>query len=164
MKLPSHIRAFLQSHDTLTLATTGPDGRPHAAAVFYALDESDRLLFLSAQTSRHSQNIVHTAQVAGTVQADGQRWSEIRGVQLEGTARLLEEAGEVAAGATAYLARFSFLLEFKSLLQSHSSPANGLTGIHRALQDSRLYELRPRWVRMIDNTRGFGHKEEYPTQ
>lgn len=142
----------------MTLATVGPDGAPQAAAVFYAADEDLNLYFLSSPTSRHSQNLARTPRVAATVHADGQAWQAIRGLQIEGTARQVDGARALAHAARVYAGRFEFL---KGLLGA--GDAGGPAVLAGPVASSRFYVLRPTWMRLIDNTQGFGYKEELST-
>ncbi|MCS6843767.1 MAG: pyridoxamine 5'-phosphate oxidase family protein [Caldilineales bacterium] len=153
--LHERLAAFLAAHNTMTLATVGPDGAPQAAAVFYAADEDLNLYFLSSPSSRHSQNLALRPRVAATIQADGQAWQSIQGVQIEGTAHLVEGTRELAHAARVYAARFEFL---RGLMEGGGEGPAALRG---PLASSRFYVLRPSWVRLIDNTQGFGHKEEW---
>lgn len=139
----------------MTLATTGPDGAPQAAAVFYAVDEALNLYFLSSPNSRHSQNLAREPRVAAAVHADGLAWQSIQGLQIEGTAQQVQGAHELAHAAQVYGRRFEFL---KGLLGVDS--AGGPAALRGPVASSRFYVLRPTWIRLIDNTQGFGHKEE----
>jgi len=143
----------------MTLATTGPGGEPQAAAVFYATDEKLNLYFLSSPSSRHGRNLRQDPRVAATVQADGQPWREIRGLQIEGTARETEGARETARAAGVYGLRFQFL---RGILGNEGAgpEAGGSSVLRSVLAESRLHVLQPMWIRLIDNTAGFGHKEE----
>lgn len=166
MNLPTYIQDFLRKHDTMTLATVGLNGEPQAAAVFYAVDERSRLYFLSSPRSRHIQNLERVPRVAATIQADHQPWREICGLQLEGTVRQLTNPAELVRGAAVYVSTFDFLAEFKDLLLHPGSQRSGkgASNLPRALIDSRLYELRLTWARIIDNTQGFGYKQETARQ
>ena len=136
--------AYVADHHVVTLATHGPQGLG-AAAVFYAAD-GFRLVFLSAGHTRHAQNIAAAPRLAATIQEDYADWPAIRGVQLEGTARLL--AGEERAAAMAlYAARYPFL--------GQAPPA-----MAAALERVNWYELRPARLYFVDNSRGFGHRDE----
>lgn len=138
--------AYLSDHHVLTLATQGPQGL-WAAAVFYAND-GFRLYFLSAGHTRHAQNIAAAGRVAGTVQEDYRDWPAIRGIQLEGTARRL--AGDERDAAIAlYRRKYPFL----------AAPAPPLAA---ALAKVNWYGLLPERLFFVDNTRGFGHRDEIP--
>lgn len=149
------VKAFLDAHNTMTLATIGPSGEPQAAAVFYAADEQLSLYFLSSPSSRHSQNLMHDARVAATVHGDGQAWQAIRGVQIEGAVQLIEDPALLEEAARTYAERFDFL---RGLLDDSS---DGPVALRGPVASSRFYVLRPAWIRLIDNTLGFGHKEEW---
>lgn len=149
------VKAFLDAHNTMTLATIGPSGEPQAAAVFYAADEQLNLYFLSSPSSRHSQNLMHDARVAVTVHADGQAWQAIRGVQIEGAAEVVEGATTLAQAARTYAGRYDFV---RGLLDD---AGDGPVALRGPVASSRFYVLRPAWIRLIDNTLGFGHKEEW---
>jgi uncharacterized protein YhbP (UPF0306 family) len=150
--LHSRIAACLASHSTVTLATVSPDGRPAAAAVFYAHDSDLNLFFLSEERTQHGQNLLANPWVAGTIQAEGQDWRTIRGLQVRGRAALVIST-EVAHAAMVYGKRFAFV---GALLAGANGPAV-LTG---PLARARFWVLRPAWFRLIDNTIRFGFKEE----
>ena len=142
--LRESVLAYLRTHRVATVATNGSDG-PWAAAVFYASDGFD-LYFLSSPSSRHCRNLAGSARVAATVQEDYADWREIRGVQLEGTVAELSGADERAARAI-YSKKFRFV--------------RGAVGaIAEALKKVRWYRLTPEKLYFIDNSRGFGHRDE----
>lgn len=138
----------------MTLATMGAGNAPQAAAVFYAVDEALNLVFVSSPNSRHSLNLRQRPHVAATIQTDNQAWQAIQGLQIEGTAQIVEGAAELAKAAWIYTGRFEFL---RGLLGGDNG---GPTVLRGPLASSRFYVLRPVWIRLIDNTQGFGHKEE----
>jgi uncharacterized protein len=152
MPLRERIAAFLAEHTTLTLATVGPDGAPAAAAVFYAADDGLSLYFLSEEHTEHGRNLLADPRVAGTIQADGQDWRGIRGVQVRGEARIVAGA-DLAHAAAVYGRKFAFV----AALLAGSGGAGALVG---PLAKARFWLLRPSWFRLIDNTVRFGFKEE----
>ena len=69
---------------------------------------------------------------------------QITGLQMEGTVSvILAGPGREAAWRT-YRAKFPFVTEFED-----------------EVSRSTFYRVRPRWVRLIDNSVRFGHKEEF---
>ena len=107
----------------MTIATVGRDGRdgeagsansdrnaPHAASVFYAVDDDLRLVFLSKRTSLHGTHIGERAPVAVTVSENYADWEMIQGVQLWGTAQALEATAKAGAFLL-YVKRFPFVRE-----------------------------------------------------
>jgi uncharacterized protein YhbP (UPF0306 family) len=150
-RCPDAIREALAAHTTMTLAYADEDG-PQACAVLYACGGAAAghgpvLYFVTATTTRHGRALSRPgARVAFTVQRDGQEWSGLRGLQGRGGCRPLDGAGR-AAGWRAYTERFPFVVASDRL--------------RTALERTTLWELRPDWLRLIDNGQGFGHKEEW---
>ncbi|WP_235468683.1 pyridoxamine 5'-phosphate oxidase [Streptomyces platensis] len=107
------------------------------------------LYFVTATTTRHGRALAEPgpgARVAFTAQRDGQEWSGLTGLQGRGRCRPLTGA-ERAAGWQVYVERFPFVAASDRL--------------RAALERTTLWELRPDWLRLIDNGQGFGHKEEW---
>ena len=146
------IDAFLAEHTTLTLATVGAGGAPAAAAVFYAHDADLNLYFLSETGTQHGSNITAGSGVACTIQADGQDWRRIRGLQLWGWGMPVTPTGIPHATAV-YSRKFAFV----GVLLAGAQAPGVLAG---PLARARFWVLRPAWIRLIDNSRGFGFKEE----
>ncbi len=136
--------SYLSKHHVHTLATTGPEGI-WAAAVFYANHNYD-LYFLSAATTRHAQNLEANPRAAGTIHEDYYDWRQIKGIQLEGTTSKL-------SGLQKAQAMKSFLKKFPYL--------DGADGpIPAALATVNWYCLEPDRFYFIDNSQGFGHRDQ----
>jgi uncharacterized protein len=148
----ARVRGYLKLHTTMTLATVDANGLPFAAAVFYAADAELNLFFLSEERTEHGQNMLHESAVAATIHSDLQDWRAIRGLQIRGRAQIVA-AGEMPHAGATYGRRFAFV---GSLLAGQSG-ASVLTG---PLARARFWVLRPEWIRLVDNTVRFGHKEE----
>jgi uncharacterized protein YhbP (UPF0306 family) len=147
-ELRARVAEYLRAHHTMTVATISfPDNAPHAAHVFYAVDDQLRLVFLSKKTSLHGQHLGKQAPVAVTVSEDYHEWRLIQGVQLWGTARLLTKAAEVGALAH-YFMRFPFARE---ILSDPSSATR--------LRDMGVYRVEPHRVAFTDNTSGVFGRE-----
>jgi uncharacterized protein len=142
----SQTLAYLAAHRVMTVATVGPLGL-WAAAVFYVNDGFE-LFFLSAVHTRHARNLADNPQVAATVQEDYADWPEIKGIQLEGRVEQLEGEARLAAIAL-YEEKYPFLRS--------AGPA-----VRQALERVAWYRLRPSRLYFIDNSRGFGHRDEIP--
>jgi uncharacterized protein YhbP (UPF0306 family) len=152
--LPLAIRHYLTDHYTMTLATA-VDGRPWAAAVFYACDEDLRFYFVSDPKTRHATQGSANPNVAAAIHAHDQSWQSIRGVQLEGRLGSVDAADRPRVEAI-YIARFPLI---GRMVRAATSDAERLVG--QRLLAATFYVLRPGRLRFIDNSRGFGHKEEY---
>jgi general stress protein 26 len=97
------IGAYLDAHRTLTLATVGRDGLPHATSLLYRRDGGDLYVMVDA-ASRTAGNLGDTGPVAATIDdaADPAAW---RSLQLSGAAELVADPAEAqgvreALGAT----------------------------------------------------------------
>lgn len=147
MTLRERVRQHLQTHHVATLATSGPQG-VWATAVFYVHDGWD-LYFLSSPSSRHGANLAHSAQVAVTIQADYADWPDIKGVQMEGQVFELSGAAEQRARQL-YGQKFPVV---GKLAQAPATIVNAMAKVH-------WYRITPQHLLYIDNSLGFGHREE----
>ncbi len=145
--LPRPVADYLAGHHVMTLATNGADG-PWAAAVFYAGDGCS-LIFLSSPSSRHCRNLALDARCAATIQEDYRDWARIKGIQLEGRVRELH-------GEEASLARRLYGEKFPIVGRLTDAPAP----IVEALARVRWFRLVPERLHFIDNSKGFGHRDE----
>jgi uncharacterized protein YhbP (UPF0306 family) len=136
--------SYLTSHHVMTLATRAEDDL-WAAAVFYVNLEFE-LYFLSAAHTRHARHIAQQPRVAATIQENVADWSAIKGIQLEGAVAQLEGVARAEAMAR-YLGRFPFL---------SSAPQ----AIQYALERVNWYRLQPDRLYFIDNSLGFGHRDQ----
>jgi len=145
--LPQAFADYLVRHHVLTLATQGPEG-PWAAAVFYASDGYS-LIFVSSPGSRHCRNLSQDPRCAATIQEDYSDWQQIKGFQLGGLVRELQ--GDEESRAMRLYAE-----KFPILRASVSAPP----AVLKALARVRWYRLHPTSCFFIDNSLGFGHREE----
>ena len=147
---PSDLRArvarYLEAHHTMTVATSAGNA-PHAAQVFYAVDDDLHLVFLSRPTSLHGQQIGEEALVAVTVGEEYDEWRSIQGVQLWGRAKRLAGAAKARALAL-YLRRFPFVRDvFADPLHAPK------------LRDVAVYAVAPTKAAFTDNTTGVFGRE-----
>ena len=147
--LVDEILSYLQAHTVMTLATCNASG-PHAAAVYYANEQFD-LYFVTDPETRHGSDMVADPNVAVSIQDQPFEWSEIQGIQLQGTAEQLSDDGTPDA-TRVFTEKFPYAT---ALLDSgadrqHASKTDGV----------KMWRLRAHRVRLIDNKKGFGHREE----
>ncbi|MCF8175443.1 MAG: pyridoxamine 5'-phosphate oxidase family protein [Burkholderiaceae bacterium] len=145
--LPPPVADYLAGHHVMTLATQGAEG-PWAAAVFYASDGCS-LVFLSSPSTRHCRNLALDARCAATIQEDYSDWAQIKGIQLEGRVTVLQGDEERRA----------------QQLYGDKFPIAGPLGkvpsaIVKALARVSWFRLVPEHFHFIDNSRGFGHRDE----
>jgi uncharacterized protein YhbP (UPF0306 family) len=141
---------------TLTLATTGPDGQPHAAPVYFASEMVIRkhlsalsrgaltLYFFSDPQSQHGTDLASNPHAAAAVYPPCFDWQDIRGLQLRGTASKVTSEQQWERGWAQYQAKFPFVSTLKEVVTRSS-----------------LYVFLPSWVRLVDNRQGFGFKREW---
>jgi uncharacterized protein YhbP (UPF0306 family) len=137
---------YLARHQVMTLAVHSADS-VWAAAVFYVnLDFS--LFFLSAGHTRHAQYLATNPWAAATIQEDYDDWQAIKGIQLEGTVHLLSGAAQRKA-IDLYGKKYPFVGKARGAMAT-------------ALAKVNWYQITPVRFYYIDNSRGFGHREEVP--
>jgi len=142
------ILAYLAAHNTLTLATER-EGKPWANALFYANDDFT-LYFVSDPKTRHADHLKNNPRVAATIQDDQRDWRAIQGVQIEGRCSEITNPIESARALTVYAGKYPFIA---GLLRAPKE-------LGSAMAKARFHKITPTWIRLIDNTRGFGFKEE----
>jgi len=138
---------YLASHHVMTLATSGADG-PWAAGVFYVSDGL-ALYFLSSPASRHGVDLAANPRVAVTIHEDYADWPQIKGIQAEGRACAL-------AGDEEKRARALYGDKYPLVGKLAQAPA----AIVKAIAKVCWYRFTPRRMYFIDNSRGFGHRDE----
>ena len=141
------IAAFLDAHHVMSLATCGPNGA-HAANVFYARS-GFALLWVSDPSSRHSVELEADPRVAATIAPDYVDFADVRGLQISGYARRVVDAPERTRAGALLEARYPFL--------QHAS--EGPLALREAYARVGFYRLEPERITIIDNSRGFGHKD-----
>ncbi len=128
----------------MTLATRGSDGAPHAATLYFAAGEQGRLYFFSDPDSQHGRHLAANPAAAVTIQPEANDWRQIRGLQLRGRVERLAPGPAWEQAWQLYIAKFPFVV-----------------GLEQAVARNALYAFIPDWIRLIDNQRGFGFKEEW---
>jgi PPOX class probable F420-dependent enzyme len=85
----TEVADLLGSARKVQLATINPDGTPHLVTMFYALIDG-QLAFWTYRTSQKARNLARDPRLACLVE-DGEDYFELRGVQLTGTVRRVED-------------------------------------------------------------------------
>lgn len=143
---PEHLEDYLSDHNVLNLSTHGSDG-PWASAVFFA-HQGLRFFFMSDPDTRHGRHILETGAAAGSVHEDYSVWQEIKGLQMSGRIRVVEDPDEQRAGLRAYFRKYSFAEAFFR----GEVPAP----VRERMKDVRLFCFEPDCVLWLDNSRSFG--------
>lgn len=134
---------LLKGQSTLALASTGADGLPQVAPLFYLCGDDLRLYWFSSTSSEHSKNVERDSAAAVTVYVPTDQWQEIRGVQMRGTVSVVVDDERRGAIQKEYTERFQLGTLFEVLIAR-----------------TTLYEFLPAWVRYIDNSKHVGYKVE----
>ena len=150
-ELRQQVLAYMESHNTMTLATCHGE-LPWAATVFYASDDL-RFYFFSVPEARHSQNLAANPHVAVTIQEDYRDWHKIKGIQLEGKATLVDSVLAKAKAMTAYARKYP------EVMKVFADPAGG--AFYQAFLKVKFYCVVPEKLFYIDNEKyGFGKRQE----
>lgn len=144
MTLEEILTSDLLSISTMTLATTGVNGETHAAPVYFVADVSLQLYFFSDPNSQHAQDIIHQPAAAVAFYPECFSWEDIRGVQMRGEVYLVEPGTDWERAWLLYQSKFPFVSALKEIVALNA-----------------MYAFTPGWIRLVDNQRGFGYKQEW---
>lgn len=89
MRLTKKVAKLIGHERVCRVATADAEGRSHLVPVCHVL-AGDRIYFGSGDDGRKVKNIKANAQIAVTVDLYSDDWSQLRGVMVQGTARLIE--------------------------------------------------------------------------
>jgi PPOX class probable F420-dependent enzyme len=115
------IRTFLDEPRTAVLSTLERDGWPHAAAMWFVLEE-DRILMWTYAKSQKAVNLRRDPRCALHAE-DGLAYNELKGVLIQGRGELLDDFEAILAIGKALYGRYSL-------------PATGV-----AVEDGPIVEL-----------------------
>jgi PPOX class probable F420-dependent enzyme len=102
---PAELQAFLAEERVVTVATVGPNGRPHLMPLWYVMDGG----LINAWTFAKSQkvrNLERRPQATLQVEA-GDRYEELRGAMLECDVEIIRGVEAVTAIGLALGARYA---------------------------------------------------------
>ncbi|PCJ28369.1 MAG: hypothetical protein COA97_01705 [Flavobacteriales bacterium] len=133
--MESKIIDYLQKNKVLTIATS-VNNQPYCANCFYVFDEMDKtLIFLSDNKTRHIKEAIQNNEIGGSVQNGVTTVTKIQGIQFTG--KFISPTEEQAKGYyKTYYQKFPFAKAKPSL----------------------IWAIQLNWVKMTDNTLGFGKK------
>ena len=143
MKRLGLVTELLRSQNTLALATSGADGSPRLAPLFYFPGEDLRLYWFSSSSSEHARNLKRDSSAAVSIFRPTDQWKQICGVQMRGIAAVVTDRARRKVISQAYTDYFQLGTLFQTTMLRN-----------------RLYEFQPSWLRYIDNSGRFGDKFE----
>lgn len=138
------------SLSTMTLATASSDGEPHAAPVYFAARSSSDTLkaplfyFFSDRRSLHGQHLARNPRAAAAIYPACFDWQDIRGLQMSGRATPVDAGEEWNSAWMLYKTKFPFVAGMKAIVARNI-----------------LYAFVPAWMRLVDNRKRFGFKDEW---
>jgi len=129
------IASYISDNKVITFATSVND-KPHCAHCFYVFDEATKtLIFLSDSETQHIKNALLNNEVGGTISTDVTTVAKIKGMQFTG--EFINPTEEQKASFyKAYYHKFPFA-------KAKPSP---------------IWGIQLSWIKMTDNTLGFGKK------
>lgn len=102
---PAEVTAFLDGVHVMNIATLSPSGHPHLVAMWYAM-VGGRPAFWTFGKSQKIMNIRRDPRITALVES-GETYSELRGVELVGTARIIEDVEEIVDIAAKVAVRYN---------------------------------------------------------
>ena len=87
------IEDFLTANMKVQVATVGPEGTPHLTTLFYVVEDG-QVAFWTYGASQKVVNLRRDPRITCLVEA-GEDYFELRGVSIQGTARLIEEYDDI---------------------------------------------------------------------
>lgn len=87
------VAGFLAGSRKVQMATLNPDGSVHLVTMFFAMVD-DRIAFWTYRTSQKALNLSRDPRITCLVE-DGTDYFELRGVQVVGTVRCIEDQPSV---------------------------------------------------------------------
>jgi len=144
------VKSFMDRYTTMTLACSIRD-LPWTAPVYYARHHYD-LVFFSSASSRHVQILEKNPKAAAAIYGDYSDWRSIKGLQMEGAVDHISSPVAFAKALATYLGRHPFV---KGLLKDPETLSSNLLGKGSRVS---LYAFRPRSIRYLDNSVGFGSR------
>ncbi|MFI3289026.1 MAG: pyridoxamine 5'-phosphate oxidase family protein [Rikenellaceae bacterium] len=130
--MESKIVKFIGRHHVMTLATVGEDGAPYCSNAFYSYDkEREVLVFTSNLDTCHGGHMTQNPTVAASIVLETKVVGKLQGLQLTG--RVYEGGDE---DRSCYISKYPF------------AAAAPLT----------LWRFEPHFIKLTDNTLGFGKK------
>jgi PPOX class probable F420-dependent enzyme len=138
------IRALLDEHRIMTLATLRPDGWPQATTVGYGNDGLT-IYFLCGIESQKAANLARDNRVSLTIDHDTPQVMDIAGLSMAARAEAVTDPGEGEKALRLLMAKYP---EQRSLPLPMPRPS-----------DVRIFRLTPVVISVLDYTKGFGHTD-----
>ena len=140
----TEIEAFVRDRRTAILATIGPGGQPHLAAMWFALVDGS-IVFETKGKSQKVVNVRRNPRITVLLES-GATYPELRGVSFDGTAEIIENTD----ASRDYLRAVA-----RSVIERYTGPADGADN---ATLDQVMYN-RVALVLRPGRTRSWDHRK-----
>ena len=132
MQIDKKIEKFISRHHVLTLATATNDGAPYCCNCFYAYDtDTAAFIFTTDSTTRHGQMMGENNHVAASIVLETRTVGKVQGLQITGMVKPAVDGDKMT-----YIKCFPYA----------------------AVADLHLWRLEADFLKLTDNTLGFGKK------
>lgn len=138
------IRALLDQHRIMTIATLRPDGWPQATTVGY-VNDGFALYFLCGLDSQKAANLARDDRVSLTIDHDAPNLMAITGLSMAAHARKVEDKAEAE--------------KVLRLLPLKYPDHPALPFPMPKPEDVHIFRLTPKVISVLDYTKGFGHTD-----
>lgn len=126
------IEQFIAKHHVLTLATTTNDGMPYCCNCFFAYNKAEQaFIFTSDVSTKHAQMILENPHTAASIVLETRVVGRVQGLQITGVTTRATDGDKAL-----YIKRFPYT----------------------AVADLTLWRLQADFMKLTDNTLGFGKK------
>jgi PPOX class probable F420-dependent enzyme len=102
---PEEVDSFLVESMKLQVGTVNPDGSPHLTTLFYVVQDG-RLAFWTYGSSQKIKNLERDPRISCLVET-GSDYFELRGVSIQGEARLVRDEDGIRRIGTAVATRMA---------------------------------------------------------
>lgn len=132
MMVDQRIEKFISKHHVLTLATSTKEGEPYCCNCFFTFDaETAAFIFTSGEATHHAQMMMQNDRVAASVVLETRTVGKVQGLQITGRIKRAIEGDKMR-----YIKEFPYA----------------------AVADLELWRLEADFMKLTDNTLGFGKK------
>ena len=101
----AEVAAFLDGRHVMNIATNGHNGYPHVVAMWYVM-LGDSPAFWTFGKSQKIMNLSRDSRITALVE-DGDQYSELRGVEMQGTAQIITDTDQIVDIATKVAVRYN---------------------------------------------------------
>ncbi len=120
-KLKKLIEEYLKEAKLMQLATS-VNNQPWICNVWFAADKDLNIYWFSSTTRRHSKEVIKNKKVAAAMALPHTPKDSPRGLQLQGTAKMLTAQKEIDKAISVYAGRIFSRETIKDLMQNPQKP------------------------------------------